>query len=189
MPCRILSHICCGPCSILPMIRLLEYGYEPIGYFYNPNIHPLTEYLKRRKAVTECAKKLDISIVYEDKDWNIHEWLTGFNQITNKKQRCIQCISLRLERSFKYAQKINVKYVTSSLLFSRFQPHNSIKTIGYNLACKYNINFLYKDFRVDWQQGENISRKWNIYRQSYCGCIFSEYEKNQEKLLKLQNLN
>lgn len=185
MSLKILTHMCCGPCSIMPFIKFIQKGFNPIGFFFNTNIHPLNEYIRRRNGAEECAKILKVKVIFKDEAWNFNGWISNYINYIDKETRCIGCISSRLEETFIRAKQEKINYVSTTLLYSIYQPHMKIKKIGEELQEKYNINFLYEDFRIYFGLGEKLSREWKIYRQGYCGCIFSEIEKNSSKLHKL----
>lgn len=181
----LLLHICCGPCSIMPVSLLREAGYEPVCWFMNPNIQPLAEYLRRREAAGQCAEKLDIEIQYED-NWDIQDWLEKQLPFANSQQRCERCVAWRLEAAARKALELGLPCFSSSLLYSRYQPHDYIRQRGTELANELGLEFVYQDFRTDWQAGIDISRQWGVYRQPYCGCVFSEAERYAKKIKALQ---
>ncbi len=186
---NVLLHICCGPCAIMPIRRLLDEGHTVTGYFYNPNIHPLTEYLRRREGAEQVAARYGIAMRWAvaPEDYNTLAWLRMVSAQQDK--RCPLCWGQRLERVFAEAKAGGFDAFTSSLLYSRYQQHDYIAQkaadlAGNNAATTPSPIFLYKDFRPDWQEGINISKEWNIYRQQYCGCLFSENERYAKTLTK-----
>lgn len=181
---KLLLHVCCGPCSIMPLKSLREEGFEPFAWFMNPNIQPLMEYLRRREAAGQCAEKLDARIIYDD-NWDLAEWLGRQLPCANSKARCENCCATRLEAAAQKAVALGVKYFSTSLLYSRYQPHEFIAAKGRELGLKLGLEFVYRDFREHWQAGIDISRDWGVYRQPYCGCVFSEAERYAKKLAKL----
>lgn len=183
---KILLHICCGPCAIRPLQTLADEGFEPLGYFYNPNIHPLGEYLKRREGADQVANLLGVGMVHEDK-WDIREWLASEKSGAPAPERCFWCCETRLEATARKAVELGISYFSSSLLYSRYQPHEHIREAGLKIAAAFDLEFVYRDFRIYWQEGIAISRNWNIYRQAWCGCIFSEAERYAKKLSRLAN--
>ena len=182
----LLLHICCGPCSIMPVIRLRELGYNIIGLFRNPNIQPLTEYLRRREAAEEAARLLNIELVLVD-DWDIVEWMTAQLPIAKEPERCQKCCQSRLMDTKSRAEKMGFPFFSSSLLYSIYQPHDYLRAIGESLSESSSSNFVYEDFRVFWREGIDKAKEWNLYRQPYCGCVFSEAERYAKKLKKLKN--
>lgn len=159
---------------------MLEKGFEVFALFYNPNIHPLKEYLKRKEAFLEVANYFGIKTLCLDKDYNLEDFfrLTSFRE----KNRCFYCYHLRLEKSFYIARRGRFDYFTSTLLYSKFQKHELIKSIGKDLAKEGKVQFLEHDFREGWEFGQEQSKKMGIYRQQYCGCIYSEFERYKREL-------
>lgn len=184
----LLLHICCGPCSIWPARELLREGYQLVGYFYNPNIHPLAEYLRRREGAQQCAERLAIPLECED-DWDVGAWLTMQLPERATAKRCQNCITQRLQAAASAAQKRGLPCYSTSLLYSRYQPHDFIRDEGERIGRMAGVSFVYRDFRRFWQAGIEESKKWDIYRQKYCGCIFSEAERYSKKLKNLQKNN
>ncbi|MBP7528755.1 MAG: epoxyqueuosine reductase QueH [Syntrophorhabdaceae bacterium] len=171
---RILLHICCAPCSIYSVRELRREGAEVSGYFYNPNIHPYTEFSKRLATLREFA---GISLLPLDVDtsYDLESFLTG--TLPLGKDRCLFCYRMRLERAFQKAARERFDAITTTLLYSRYQRHDDIKKIGEELSATHGVPFVYRDFRTGWQEGINESKRLNMYRQQYCGCIFSEKER------------
>lgn len=183
----LLLHVCCGPCAIMPATRLLDEGFAVTAWYMNPNIHPLSEYLRRRDAATECARHLGIPIVYDDASWDITAWLRAVAGRDAAPQRCAYCCTSRIEAAFATAARLGFAFVSSSLLYSRYQPHEVIREAGARLAQAADAgpNFVYRDFRADWQEGIDRSKSLELYRQPYCGCIYSEAERYEKKLARL----
>ncbi|MEK6539659.1 MAG: epoxyqueuosine reductase QueH [Deltaproteobacteria bacterium] len=171
---KLLVHICCGPCAVYPLKKNLEGKMDIWGFFYNHNIHPYTEYQKRLQAVKILADKMNIRMIYRD-EYNLEEFLK--NTINNIDARCGYCYSSRLEATAKTAKENGFDYFSSSLLYSKYQNHDEIKRIGLNLAERYGVKFYYDDFRIGWKEGIKESKDMGLYRQQYCGCIFSEKER------------
>lgn len=176
----VLVHACCGPCSITVVQGLLEQGHAVLGFYYNPNIHPLMEYLRRREALEEAAKRLDVPVAYADAEYDpaVFLRLVAFRE----KGRCAQCYRLRLERAALEARRRGCAAMTTTLLYSKYQDHAAIRTIGEQAARAQGVAFLYEDFRSGWNEGIRLSKEWELYRQPYCGCIFSEYERYSKRL-------
>lgn len=183
---RVLLHACCGPCAIMPIQRLQAQGLTVSAFFMNPNIHPLSEYLRRREGMAQVADKLGIEVLWADTMWDIHRWLHDVAAVGDiAPERCTYCYTSRLNATCQAAMEHDFPAFSTSLLYSRYQAHENITALGHNLAHAANKNFLYADFRTDWQQGIDISKEWNIYRQAYCGCIYSEAERYMKSLRKL----
>ena len=278
---RVLVHICCGPCSITVLQRLQDAGHEPVGLFFNPNIHPLAEYLRRREGAIQAAAKLSVPLILADtlpeaeQSWtapgstpgsapcstsapspdstpgstlgstpgyapgsaespalkssgsslfpdpafadsaafsdsgvsvsltvpptaprtgdsdssapfrialpdlppavNPIPWLQAVSGREDK--RCLFCWSMRLRKTAQLAAARGFEAISTSLLYSRHQDHERIRRMGEALAASHALSFAYQDFRSSWQDGIRISKDWGIYRQQYCGCMFSEYDR------------
>jgi len=171
---KILMHICCAPCSIYPLKRLREDGVDVRGYFFNPNIHPFREFVKRLETLQDYVASASLPLVI-DRSYDLEAFLRGALELG--KDRCLFCYRTRLEKTFKKGIEDGADAVTTTLLYSKYQRHNDIKAIGEELSVLYGIPFLYRDFREGWQEGMEESRRMNMYRQPYCGCIFSEKER------------
>lgn len=186
-PRSLLLHVCCGPCAVMPITRLLDEGFAVTAWYMNPNIHPLSEYLHRRDAAGECAAQMGIPILYDDASWNITAWLRAVAGRDAAPQRCAYCCSSRIDAAFAVARQLGFAFVSSSLLYSRYQPHDVIRQTGERLSSPDGAGpgFVYRDFREDWQEGIDRSKAMELYRQPYCGCIYSEAERYEKKLTRL----
>ncbi|MCR4666545.1 MAG: epoxyqueuosine reductase QueH [Desulfovibrio sp.] len=182
----LLLHVCCGPCAVMPVTRFLNDGYAVTAWFMNPNIQPLSEYLRRREAAGQCAAYFGIPIIYADETWDITAWLRAVRDRDTKPDRCVYCCESRLESAFLYAESRGFDAVSTSLLYSIYQPHDVIAKAGERFSLRFSPSFLYRDFRTDWQEGIDQSKAMGLYRQPYCGCVYSESERYQKKLLRLQ---
>ena len=191
----VLLHMCCGPCSLMPVQRLRQESFLVTGFFFNPNIHPLQEYLRRREAAVLAAQRLHLPVLAPDLDdpdaWNIITWLAAVNnpaQVADPSGpgRCAFCYRSRLTLTAQTAKLHGFSAFTTSLLYSRMQRHELIIDAGQQAAALTGIPFLYRDFRDDWQAGIDTSKDWDLYRQNYCGCIYSEAERFAAKLARLR---
>lgn len=180
----LLLHACCGPCAIMPALRLKDAGFAVTLWYMNPNIHPLAEYLRRREAVGECAARLGVPVICEDAAWDIRAWLAAPEAQELPPARCEWCCGSRVRAAAAAARALGFAYFTTSLLYSRYQPHEAIAATGRELAAQGRPAFVYGDFREDWQAGIDRSKEWGLYRQPYCGCIFSEAERYHKKLAR-----
>ena len=181
----LLLHVCCGPCAVMPITRLLDEGFAVTAWFMNPNIQPLAEYLRRREAAGQCAERLGVPIIYADETWNITNWLRAVAGRDTRPARCAYCCENRMEAAFAFARQQDFAWVSSSLLYSRYQPHEAIKKAGETLAAQPDApGFAYRDFRTDWQAGIDRSKAMELYRQPYCGCVYSESDRYQKQLLR-----
>lgn len=183
-PGRILVHICCGPCSIAPLKYLLKGTSEVCGFFHNPNIHPKKEFLLRLEAAKTLARHLSLDVIY-DEAYRPLPFIKGQKASSGdpnathppKASRCLYCYATRLEETAKAAVANGFDAFSSSLLYSTSQRHGEIASIGVDLERKYGIIFYYKDFRAFWQAGLDESKALGIYRQKFCGCVYSRIER------------
>lgn len=188
---NILLHMCCGPCAIAPVHMLREMGHTVSGFFYNPNIHPLSEYFRRREAAEQAAGHMDLPMLWRDDDWDLPAWLERMaprlrNAPGQPDPRCAQCYDERLDITARYAREQGFDAFSSSLLYSRHQLHDHIVESGEKAAARHDIPFFYHDFRSGWQFGIDQSKEWGLYRQNYCACILSEAERFAGKLERLK---
>lgn len=170
---KILIHTCCAPCSILVIEKFINENYQIKLFFYNPNIHPYKEYLERLNSFVNFSKNLKIDYMvgkYEYKDYFL-------NVSRNLKDRCLFCYQLRLNETARVAKEIEINNFTTTMLYSRYQKHEIIKKIGEYIAKDYLLNFIYFDLRESYYDGVKMAKDYNLYRQKYCGCIFSEIER------------
>lgn len=178
---RILMHVCCGPCSLYPLDLLRGEGHEVSGWFHNPNIHPYREFKARMAAVREVAARKNFPVEIDE-----HYGLTPFLRkvVYHEAVRCFACVDMRLESTVEKAKQIGAEGFTTSLLYSKYQNHAYIKKKGEELAAANNLSFVYEDFRLGWQEGIEQSLTLELYRQPYCGCIYSEQERYDKKMRK-----
>ena len=178
MSARLLLHICCGPCAIMPLVRLREAGFLVTGLYYNPNIQPAMEYLRRRDALAQVAARLEVEIVYDAYDPLPHLR----RSVADPAGRCRPCWDERLARAAQKARELGCDAFSSSLLYSKYQDHAVLRALGEAQATAHGVPFHYQDFRLDWDQGVALSKEWGIYRQPYCGCVLSELDRYAKKL-------
>jgi predicted adenine nucleotide alpha hydrolase (AANH) superfamily ATPase len=154
-------------------------GHEVTGFFYNPNIHPYQEFQTRLHTLQRYSALNPVEIIYNT-EYDIEKFLRGaLKYIDDDKKRCEYCISTRLEETAKTAASSEHGFdsFTTTLLESKYQPHELIHDIGTELGKEYGVEFFYEDFRAGWKESIELSKKFELYRQKYCGCIFSEMER------------
>ncbi|MDR7865233.1 MAG: epoxyqueuosine reductase QueH [Sporomusaceae bacterium] len=171
---KILLHLCCGPCAAFPVQHLREAGHEIVGYFFNPNIHPYKEFTRRLETSREFAAKVGLDLVV-DAAYTLEDYLV--RALAAGDDRCRACYGLRLEKAARYAGDHGFDCFTTTLLVSPYQRHEIIKEVGESAAASENVPFCYIDFRPGWTEGVRISKELELYRQPYCGCIFSERDR------------
>ena len=173
---KLLLHMCCAPCSTFPLSQLRQEGIEPEGVYFNPNIHPIEEFERRRETVAKFAEIKDLKVEYFD-DFRQPEWesFSGTGEA-----RCTMCYAVRLKKTAELAAAGGYDAFTTSLLVSPYQKHDLIKQLGEKYAAQYGVGFLYRDFRPGFRQGQQEAKELGLYRQKYCGCIIS-YNERQSK--------
>jgi predicted adenine nucleotide alpha hydrolase (AANH) superfamily ATPase len=183
---HILLHSCCAPCSSYCIESLTKYMDITILY-YNPNIEPYDEYDKRKQEEIRFIKeyphinKLDIiDCDYDNQKY--HEIVKGLEDAKEGGERCFKCYNMRLEYTAALAKKIGYDYFGTTLSVSPYKNSQKINEIGSILEDKYNINFLYADFKKQngYQRSIDLSHEYNLYRQNYCGCIYSKKDNKNE---------
>ena len=179
---RILLHSCCAPCSSHVITFLTKY-FDITILYYNPNISPKEEYIKRKEEQIRLIKSIDhinkIDIIDCDYDNDKYEnSIKGFEKCPERGARCTICYKLRLEKTAQIAKDNNFDYFCSTLSVSPYKNANLINEIGENLEKEYNIKWLYSDFKKDdgYKKSIELSKVYNLYRQNYCGCKYSKRE-------------
>jgi len=176
---KILLHICCANCAIYPLERMEEKGDEVVGYFFNPNIHPYQEYQRRLDALKQYSERVGLEVFYRD-EYLLEEFLRNVSH--RVEERCQYCYSVRLETTAREAKNKAFDGFSTTLLQSTHQNHALIKETGERVAQEIGIPFYYEDFRQGWKKGVEVSKAMGLYRQQYCGCIYSEKERYLKKM-------
>ena len=170
---KVLLHCCCGPCAIYPYKRLIEMGYQPICYFYNPNIHPYTEFLRRIEAMKVFAYETGAELIV-DGEYGLDKFM---RLAYGSPDRCVACYEMRARQTAAFSRERGISQFTSTLLYSKYQQHEKIVEAFRTAAAEHGLELMYVDFREGWKEGIRESRQMGLYRQQYCGCIFSEQER------------
>ena len=176
---KILLHICCANCAIYPLERMEEKGEQAVGYFFNPNIHPYQEYQKRLDALKKYSESVGLKVIYRD-EYLLEEFLKSVSH--RVEERCQYCYCFRLEATAREAKDGGFDQFSTTLLQSAHQNHALIKETGERVAQEVGIPFYYEDFRQGWKRGVEVSKTMGLYRQQYCGCIYSEKERFSKKM-------
>lgn len=171
---KILLHICCAPCSIYPLKTLREEGLEIMGYFYRHNIHPYMECVRRQETLQAYAEMIKLRVIYQP-DYDLQGFLQ--NVVFRESERCLYCYHDRLRSTALIAKRGKFDCFTTTLLYSKFQKHDIIKQMGESVGKSVGVPFYYRDFRAGWKTGIEESKRLGLYRQQYCGCIYSEKER------------
>ena len=177
----LLLHSCCAPCSSSVIERLYPYFKITILY-YNPNIEPYEEYLKRKEEQKRLIKELNKDIEFLDCDYENEKFKTivkGLEQCEEGKERCHKCYLLRLKKTAELAKEHNFDYFGTTLTVSPYKNSEILNKIGSYLEKEMNIKYLYSDFkkREGYKKSIELSKKYNLYRQNFCGCIYSKNNK------------
>ncbi|MCI8309813.1 MAG: epoxyqueuosine reductase QueH [Clostridia bacterium] len=179
---KLLLHSCCAPCSVYCIKSLREEGIEPVSFWFNPNIHPYMEYKLRRDTLIEYSKMIDLKLIIKE-DYGLDEFCK--NVIDDLENRCKNyCYKVRLEETAKYAKENGFDSFSTTLLISPYQQHDLLKSMGEEIAKKYDLEFLYRDFRPGFREGQNEARNLGLYMQKYCGCVFSENDRYAKQIAK-----
>lgn len=147
---------------------------DVVGFFYRHNIHPWTECLRREKTLREYAAAIDLSVIYQ-KEYDIETFIQ--NVAFRESSRCRYCYHDRMKATALIAKHGQFDCFTTTLLYSKFQQHEVIKSMGEAIGESLGVPFFYHDFREGWKEGVETSKQLNMYRQPYCGCIYSEKER------------
>ncbi|SCY84526.1 epoxyqueuosine reductase QueH [Desulfoluna spongiiphila] len=182
---KLLMHTCCGPCSIYPTRVLREAGHNLMGFFYRHNIHPFTECMKREEAMQQFAESCDMKMIYQE-GYELEEFLR--QAAFREKDRCRACYHDRLRATALLAKRGKFEAFTSTLLYSRHQNHELIRSIGESLGRQVGVKFYYEDFRPGWKEGIDTSKEMGLYRQQYCGCIYSEKDRYAKEIKKVKQV-
>ncbi len=178
---KVLLHCCCAPCSVSCIEPLRNEGIEPVAFWFNPNIHPFTEYEARRDCLIDYAEKINMELIV-DENYGLCEFVKSvLGDIDN---RCAYCYESRLTETAKYAAENGFEAFTTTLLASVYQKHDFIAQTAEKIGKECGVEFLYRDFRPNFREGNQKAREMGFYMQKYCGCIFSEEERYSKKILK-----
>lgn len=174
---KLLLHACCGVCSSSVLERLYPF-FDITVLYYNPNIYPEEEYLKRFNTLKEITLKMKIKVKLLEIGYESKEFKNISKGLENEKEggkRCTKCFLLRLEKTAKLAKKHNFDYFTTTLSVSPYKDSQKLNKIGKILSEKYNVEYLYSDFKKKegYKRSNELAKKYDLYRQNYCGCKYS----------------
>jgi predicted adenine nucleotide alpha hydrolase (AANH) superfamily ATPase len=175
---KILLNVCCAPDATHCINVLQEEGFYVITYFYNPNIHPEEEYKARFLDMVKLAKEVNIENI-SDVPYDINIWKQRCDMYADEKEgglRCIECFKLRLEKTAEKAKELGIEIFATTLTISPHKNAELINKLGYEIAKKYNLKYYESNFKKKdgFKKSVELSRKYNLYRQNYCGCIYSK---------------
>jgi len=170
----VLVHCCCAHCAAYTIEYWRGQAGAASGVWYNPNIHPFTEHEHRRTAVQALAEKMAFPLIIVP-GYDMPEY---FKRVAAEPaDRCAGCFRIRLTRTAEVAKEQGFSGFTTTLLISPHQKHELIKQIGEEIAREKGIEFMYADLRKRFSDSRHITKPMDLYRQQYCGCLYSEYER------------
>lgn len=169
----VLVHCCCAHCTAYSVHYWRGQGYQVSGLWYNPNIHPYAEHQHRLEAMKSLAE-LNLPLTVTEG----YDLIEYFRQVVGREaQRCQHCFRLRLLKTAETACRMGFSAFTTSLLISPHQKHDQLREVGQELAKEEGIAFLYTDLRKSYRDSRRMTKSLNLYRQQYCGCVYSEWER------------
>ena len=174
----LLLHTCCGPCSTSVIERLLPY-FDITVFYYNPNIEPENEYIKRKNEQIRFLNELNKDVKFLDCDYEneeFHKISKGLEDVPEGGYRCHKCFKLRLSKTAMVAKSKNFDYFGTTLTVSPHKNSEVINLLGKELENQYNVKYLLSDFKKQdgYKKSIELSKKYNLYRQNYCGCLYSK---------------
>ena len=178
---KLLLHACCGPCSSYVVEYLSKY-FDITIYYYNPNTYPKDEYVRRMFELKKFIKEFNNRIKIIENEYYPEEFYKSIKGLENngeRSKRCYNCYKLRLENSAKYAKENEFDYFTTTLSISPYKDAEWINEIGKELEKKYKVKYLFSDFkkRNGYKRSLELSKEYKLYRQEYCGCVYSMQER------------
>ncbi len=186
---KTLLHICCSNCALYPIKTFKSDGHDLTGFWFNPNIHPHDEYRSRLNSVKKLATQWHTNVHYIDK-YTPEDYFkmldiadpnaSGISDIPPFPERCASCYMLRLERTARHAKENGFDAFSTTLLISPYQDFEKIAATGKELEKRYNVEFHLKDFRSFFRDAMTLSKELGLYRQKYCGCIYSKKEREKK---------
>jgi predicted adenine nucleotide alpha hydrolase (AANH) superfamily ATPase len=170
---RVLFHVCCGPCFIRAGAVLRDEGHEVTAFWYNPNVHPYKEFEARLHAFEEVCEAEGFAALV-DPEYEPEDWMRA---ALEEERRCVHCFRDRLGRTAREAAGLGFDAFTTTLLASPYQDHELAKQLGEEAAIEEGVQFLYRDLREHWKESRRRTFELGVYRQRYCGCLFSERDR------------
>lgn len=175
---KTLLHVCCAPCSIACIDALRAEGRELAAFWFNPNIHPVTEYRARLEAMKGYAGKAELPLLGWDR-YGLRDFVRAVSG--DLDDRCGVCYEMRLNETAGFAAANGFEAFTTTLLISPYQNHERLIEAGRRAARAHGVEFLERDFRPLFREGQRRAREMELYMQKYCGCVFSEEERYRPK--------
>lgn len=180
-----LIHCCCCHCAAYTLLSFREQGYDVSALWYNPNIHPFQEHETRRQALVSLTGRFNVPLITVE-GYDMPEY---FKRVAgHEEERCAHCFEMRLAKAADVAIANGFDAFATTLLISPWQKHELIKEVGERTAKEKGIPFIYVDLRKHYSDSRCLTKSFNLYRQPYCGCIFSEWERYREQVAKRNSL-
>ena len=171
---NLLLHTCCGPCSTYSVKHLREEGLSLTAFWYNPNIHPFTEHQRRLEAMQSFARAVELPLVITEG----YEMIEYFRRVVGREgDRCGECYCLRLSKTAQVARQEGFSAFSTTLLISPYQNHELLREVGETVGREQGMEFYYEDLRPGFTESRRLSHEMELYRQKYCGCVYSEWER------------
>jgi predicted adenine nucleotide alpha hydrolase (AANH) superfamily ATPase len=171
-------HICCANCALSPLVKLGSRGVETKGLWFNPNIHPEEEYSLRLSTLRQLQGLWRLEIEYMDR-YGLEEYLRALEG--HEGARCEVCYRMRLEETAMRARAGGFDAFSTTLLVSPYQKHGLLAEVGRDIQERHGVEFYYEDFRPAYREGVKMSRELGLYRQRYCGCLYSKEEREKAR--------
>ena len=178
---KLLVHSCCAHCAAYTVDYWREQGYDASALWYNPNIHPYTEHQHRLEAMQSLAKTMNLPLITTE-GYDIIDYFRGV--VGHEAERCQFCFKLRLSKTAEIAKEKGFDAFTTTLLISPQQKHELIKEAGEEVGKETGVDFLYTDLRKRYSDSRHITKPMELYRQQYCGCVYSEWERYADITIK-----
>ncbi|HEY96992.1 MAG TPA: epoxyqueuosine reductase QueH [Dehalococcoidia bacterium] len=175
---KTLLHVCCAHCTAYTVEHWRQQGYDVSTFWYNPNIHPHSEHQNRLESMERLAEKMNLPLIIAE-GYDMPEY---FRRVAGKEeQRCQICFELRLGKTAETARENGFDAFTTTLLISPHQQHEILLKTGKKISGDQKIEFLYADLRKRYSDSRHITKPMDLYRQQYCGCVYSEWERYAER--------
>jgi predicted adenine nucleotide alpha hydrolase (AANH) superfamily ATPase len=171
---ELFLHMCCAPCSTYSIKHFRALGYQIHGYFYNPNIHPYKEFQRRLETLVAYCQQEHVPLTVQ-RNYQLELFLQ--QTVNNLAERCRECYTLRLFAAANKAKSLGFTKFSTTLAISPYQDHQLLREIGEAAAQKHGVEFIYADLRPGYRESIKLSQAAGLYRQPYCGCIFSEKDR------------
>ena len=176
---KLLLHICCAPCSVYCIDTLRSEGIEPVGFWYNPNIHPYQEYRARRDTLRDYAAAIGLTLHVRE-EYGLRPFVRAV--AGDIDHRCGYCYAVRMDAAAQFAAEHGFTHFATTLLVSPYQDHAGIRAAGERAGERWGVSYLYRDFSPGFREGQARARALGLYMQKYCGCVFSEEDRYQKQI-------